>query len=178
MSKATKSKKIQEAIESDPGQVLSEPVALYQTANMVRSSRAMTIMGLAGKKEFGAIENEADFITVIREGIPKHAMTHLMDIADISLSEMAAIVHASDRTLRRYKPQQKLPQEQSERMIELARLYGKGEEVLGSIQEFKIWMDTFLLPLGNKKPKEYLDTSIGINILMNELGRIQHGVFA
>ena len=150
----------------------------YQTTGAARSSRAMTIMGLAGKKEFGTIENEADFITVIREGIPKHAMTHLMDITDISLSEMAAIVHASDRTLRRYKPQQKLPQEQSERMIEIARLYGKGEEVLGSIEEFKLWMDTFLLPLGNRKPKEYLDTSIGINILMNELGRIQHGVFA
>jgi uncharacterized protein (DUF2384 family) len=29
-----------------------------------------------------------------------------------------------------------------------------------------------------KAPKEFLDTSVGIHFLMDELGRIQHGVFA
>jgi uncharacterized protein (DUF2384 family) len=32
--------------------------------------------------------------------------------------------------------------------------------------------------LGNIKPKELLDTSLGIEILMNELGKIEHGIFA
>jgi putative toxin-antitoxin system antitoxin component (TIGR02293 family) len=91
---------------------------------------------------------------------------------------MAAITHTSDRTLRRYKPQQKLSQEQSERMIELARLYSRGETVFGSITAFRQWMDTTLLPLGNKKPKAFLDTSLGINMLLDEIGRIEHGIFA
>ena len=67
---------------------------------------------------------------------------------------------------------------ESERMVEMAKLYSKGEEVFGTIDNFKEWMNTTLLPLGNKKPKEFLDTSLGINMLMNELGRIQHGIFA
>ena len=91
---------------------------------------------------------------------------------------MAAIVHTSDRTLRRYTANQKLSQEQSERMIEMARLYSRGEEVFGTMDKFKQWMDNTILALGNKKPKEYLDTSMGINMLMNELGRIEHGIFA
>jgi uncharacterized protein (DUF2384 family) len=39
-------------------------------------------------------------------------------------------------------------------------------------------MDTVLLPFGNKKPKQFLDTSLGIAMIMDELGRIEHGIFA
>lgn len=140
--------------------------------------RTMVLMGMEGKRDFAHIKNENDFIGIIRTGIPKQAMTHLMQIADISLTEMAAIIHTSDRTLRRYTPQQKLSQDQSERMVEMARLYGRGEEVLGSMDKFREWMDTSLLPFGNKKPKAFLDTSLGIAMIMNELGRIEHGIFA
>jgi uncharacterized protein (DUF2384 family) len=39
-------------------------------------------------------------------------------------------------------------------------------------------MNSSVMALGNKKPKEFLDTSIGIDLLMNELGKIEHGIFA
>ena len=160
----------------DQNNILSEPEAVYYSNNP--TTRTIGMMGLAGKKEFDTIRSENDFINIIRTGVPKQAMTHLMDIAELSLLEMAAIIHTSDRTLRRYKPQQKLSEEQSERMIQIAKLYSKGEDVFGSINEFRLWMDTQLEPLGNRKPKEYLDTSIGINMLMDELGRMEHGIFA
>ena len=156
--------------------IVNEPLSAYNTNTT--AGRTIGMMGMNGKKEFEAIKNENDFINVIRTGIPKQAMTYLMTIADLSLLEMASITHTSDRTLRRYKPNQKLSQEQSERMIELARLYSRGEEVFGTIASFRQWMDTILLSFGNKKPKDFLDTSLGINMLLNELGRIEHGVFA
>jgi len=155
-----------------------EPVVVYGVIATANSNKTIGMMGLSGKKEFDTIKNDSDFITMIRTGIPKQAMTHLMQVADLSLLEMASITHTSDRTLRRYKPQQKLSQEQSERMIELAKLYTRGEEVFGTMGAFRQWMNTILLPLGNKRPKEFLDTSIGIKMLMDELGRIQHGIFA
>jgi len=39
-------------------------------------------------------------------------------------------------------------------------------------------MNTVLLPFGNKKPKEFLDTSLGIRMILDELGRIEHGILA
>ena len=155
---------------------VNEPMVAYQLTPA--SNKTVIMMGLSGKKEYDAIRSENDFISAIRTGIPKQAMTHLMTVADLSLLEMAAITHTSDRTLRRYKPQQKLSQEQSERMIELAKVYSRGEEVFGSMDAFRQWMDTVLLPFGNKRPKEFLDTSIGINMIMDEIGRIEHGIFA
>jgi putative toxin-antitoxin system antitoxin component (TIGR02293 family) len=157
---------------------VAEPVSHYVSVPATAASRTLGIMGMAGRKEFEAVCNENDFIDIIRSGIPRRVMDTMMSVADISLTEMASIVHTSDRTLRRYGPGQKLSQEQSERMIELARLYTRGEEVFGTLIDFRQWMSTSLLPFGNKKPKEFLDTSLGIGMIMEELGRIQYGVFA
>lgn len=157
--------------------ILSEPHASYASPEPASARSAMLMMGIEGKKGM-SVSNDSDLITVIRSGIPRIAMDHLMEIADISLTEMSAIIHTSDRTLRRYTPAQKLSQEQSERMVELARLYSRGEQVLGSLAEFREWMNTKLMAFGNSRPKEYLDTSLGINMIMDELGRIEHGIFA
>jgi putative toxin-antitoxin system antitoxin component (TIGR02293 family) len=155
---------------------VSEPAVAYTTTGT--ASRTIVMMGMNGRKGFEAVHSENDFISLIRTGIPKQAMDNLMDVAELSLAEMAAITHTSDRTLRRYKPQQKLSQEQSERMVELAALYTRGEEVFGSLERFREWMNSCLLPFGNKKPKDFLDTSLGIKMIIDELGRIQHGIFA
>ena len=158
--------------------IVSEPAAAYGNIQDPEAARTIVLMGMEGKRDFAHIKNENDFINVIRTGIPKQAMTRLMHIADISLTEMASIIHTSDRTLRRYTEQQKLSQDQSERMVEMARLYSRGEEVFGTMEKFREWMDAVLLPFGNKKPKAFLDTSLGIAMIMNELGRIEHGIFA
>ena len=157
---------------------LSEASATYGFTQDPVALRTIGLMGMQGKRDFANIKNENDFIGIIRAGIPKQAMTNIMDITDISLTEMAAITHTSDRTLRRYTPTQKLSQDLSERMIELAKLYTRGEEVFGTLEKFRRWMDTILLPLGNKKPKEFLDTSLGIGMIWNEIGRIEHGILA
>ena len=159
--------------------IVSEPSVSYNMPSTnTPAGHIISMMGMSGKKEYATIKDDNDFINVIRTGLPRQAMTSIMSIADISLLEMASITHTSDRTLRRYKPQQKLSEEQSERMIELAKLYTIGAVIFGNMEQFKQWMDTTLLTFGNKKPKEFLDTSMGIKMIMEEIGRIQHGIFA
>lgn len=172
------SSKEQVEFDGSPDNNTNEPMVPYLSAFATSTSRTVAIMGMNGKKDFAAITNENDFIGLIRAGIPKQVMDRLMSVADISLTEMAAIIHTSDRTLRRYTAGQRLSQEQSERMVEIARLYSRGEEVFGTLGEFRTWMDATLLAFGNKKPKEFMDTSIGISMIMDEIGRVQHGVFA
>lgn len=176
----TKTKKISNYITNDTDkEIVSEPFEIYGSYPQDPiAARTIGLMGMQGKHDFAQIKNDNDFIRVIRNGIPKQAMTHLMDIADLSLMEMANIIHTTDRTLRRYSPTQKLPIEQSEGIVEMAMLYSRGEEVFGTMEKFREWMNTALQPFGNKKPKEFLDTSLGIGMIMDELGRIEHGIFA
>lgn len=164
-------------VENTPLPMVEEAAPLYMTMPYT-TQKTIGMMGMVGKRDFAGVKSETDFINIIRTGIPKQAMDNLMEITDLTLTEMASIVHTSDRTLRRYTAGQKLSQDQSERMVEMAKLYGRGEEVFGSLESFREWMNTRLVPFGNKKPKEYLDTSIGIRMIQDELGRIEHGIFA
>ena len=154
--------------------VVKEPHALYSTT-------VKTLEFLGGRSSVLAgirIMEENDFITLIKKGIPRKALDQLMLGTGLSSSEIARIMHTSDRTLRRYKESTLLNAEQSERVIEIAKLYSRGEEVLGTNANFRSWMDSSIPALGNKIPKEFLDTSMGIEILMDTLGRIEQGVFA
>ena len=169
-------KKENSAKKATAPSIAEEPLMAYQAA--APHNNAIAMMGMQKNTRFKEIQNDNDFIEVIREGIPKEAMNNLMALAEISLQEMSDITHISDRTLRRYESKDKLPQEQSERVIELAKLYSRGSEVFGGLSNFKEWMSSKLMPLGGKKPKEFLDTSLGIDLLMKELGRIEHGIFA
>ena len=170
-------------IEAPPLSILEDPAVAYASAvpsspflNLVRG--VLHLLGISGQTTPSSIRNNADFIGIIREGVPKKALDHLMDNTGLTVAEISTIIRTSDRTLRRYTARQKLNPEQSERIIELAKLYSRGEEVFGNMDAFKQWMNSAVMALGNKKPKTYLDTSLGIALLMNELGRIEHGIFA
>jgi putative toxin-antitoxin system antitoxin component (TIGR02293 family) len=170
------SSKRKKVVTNDTYSKVEEPEVAY--GKISSAGRTIVFMGMPGKKDFLPVTNESDFIDVIRQGIPKKAIDTLIDKTGIPANEMAVLMRLSDRTLRRYKPQTLLNPEQSERVVELARLYSRGEEVFGDLESFKEWMNSTVMALGNIKPKELLDTSLGIDILMNELGKIEHGIFA
>jgi len=157
--------------------MVEEPMAAYSTTGAIGAS----LYFLGGKSVFTGkteIKGKYDYINIIRKGLTRKSLDYLMQYTGISTLEMADIIHTSDRTLRRYTSETILNPEQSERALEIARLYPRGEEVFDSLDAFKTWMDSNVMALGNKKPKEFLDTSLGIELLMEELGRIEHGVFA
>jgi putative toxin-antitoxin system antitoxin component (TIGR02293 family) len=162
-----------------PYPIIEHPVSLvndYAVAYSTLDLKAVHLLGV--EKRYQSIDRETDFIELIRAGISKKSLDHLISLIGYSIAEIADIIHVSDRNLRRYTADEKLNTEQSERLVEMARLYSKGEEVFGAMDSFKTWMSSEILALGNQKPKSFLDTSLGIDMLMKELGRIEHGVFA
>lgn len=117
-------------------------------------------------------------IRLIKSGISKKSLDDLLEVTGLTSLEMADYMHVSERTLRNYVPTTLLNPEMSERILEIAQLYDRGSEVFGSLESFKKYMDSNNLALGNQKPKAFLDTSVGIQYLLQEVGRIEHGVLA
>ena len=156
-------------------EALKEPQSIYMSREAID---VLSFIGLPLKQNAGLSDSGTFLIDLIRKGIPKNAIDRLIDKIGFSEDELAYVLHISKRTLQRRTPREVLNPEQSERIIELSKLYRKGEEVFNGLDLFKEWMNSDILSLGNKKPKEYLDTSIGISILMDELGRIEHGIYS
>ncbi|HLR38130.1 MAG TPA: antitoxin Xre/MbcA/ParS toxin-binding domain-containing protein [Chitinophagaceae bacterium] len=119
-----------------------------------------------------------DLIKMSREGVLKKNLLQLGKLLAISLKELAHILHISERTLQRYKADAPLSEGSSERVLMLAQLYKKGVEVLDSPNNFKDWLRTPLPAFQQNPPLSYLDTSFGFQLVTDELGRIEHGIFA
>ncbi|MBL7726394.1 MAG: DUF2384 domain-containing protein, partial [Dinghuibacter sp.] len=140
-----------------------------------------TINYLGGKQALRGAklpESEYEYIDLIHAGLPKLSFDYLLNITGLPLTELAGIFNITDRTLRRYTAYTIMNREQSERAVEIARLYSKGSEILGSLENFKEWMGSPIPALGGKMPKTYLNTSLGINLLTKLLGRIEYGVYS
>jgi len=151
---------------------------LHEAAAAYSVNPRNKVLGFLGIEENPQPNNNQAYLSIIRGGLPRHSLDSLMEKTDMSIYEIADILNTTDRTLRRYEPDVKLNREQSERLLELAQLYTRGEAVFGSAVTFKQWMASEIPSLGNKKPKSFLDTSLGIGLLLDELTRIELGVFA
>jgi len=120
-----------------------------------------------------------DMVSVVREGVAFPYFSRLSTRLHFSFEEWASYLHLSERTIQRYKKEEKtFDPIYSERIIQIELLYKRGAEVFGDETRFNTWMDSNIIALGNIKPKQLLDTSFGINALMDELSRIEHGIFA
>lgn len=66
----------------------------------------------------------------------------------------------------------------SKKILELLKLFNKGNEVFGDESNFKNWLQEESIALGRQKPIDILQTSKGIQIIWEELTRIEHGIFS
>lgn len=122
--------------------------------------------------------NDFDLLNLARKGISKKALLALAKQISLTIEEIANVLHISERTLQRYTPSTLIKTEYTDRAIELAKLYERGIEVLGSQQAFNGWLRHPNYALRNQIPLNLLDTSIGFTMVLDVLGRIEHGVFS
>ena len=115
----------------------------------------------------------------VRQGISFAVFLKLVNKSPFSISEWSSFLHLSERTMQRYKKEEKtFDPIYSEKILEVSLLYNKGVEVFGDTERFNSWLSANNIALGNVKPKELLDTTFGISLLKDEIGRIEHGVLA
>lgn len=119
-----------------------------------------------------------DLIALTRSGVTKKFAMNLAAKFDFSPKEIAGIMHISERTLHRYHDSEKLDSLTSGIMLQLSDLYEKGTKIFGDTEKFKQWMKYQNPVFSNYKPIELLDTFTGFQLISDELGRIEHGIFA
>ncbi len=123
-------------------------------------------------------DNNHKYLHIIKDGVGASALQDFMDISQIHIDLMAEILHLNSRTLRRIQENDILNTLISEKLVELIRLYKLGHEVYGDIKVFNEWMNTKIKGIGYLRPLDIIDTSIGIDIVTDELNRLIYGVYA
>ena len=134
---------------------------------------------LGGKGVLGVKPRSAlDWIGMIREGIPAAAVESILNIVGLSQSELARALGIPERTLARRKREGVLNSEESSKLLRLARVVSRGQEVFDDPRVAVDWLKAPNAALRGHAPLNLLDTDIGAESVLDTLGRIEHGVFA
>ncbi len=94
-------------------------------------------------------------------------------------AEWASILHVSERTLQRYaKNNGTFAPINAERAFQIAKVLDEGKITFGSIDLFYTWLKSKPYMLEGNLTFESLTTAHGIQLILTQLGRIQHGILA
>lgn len=118
-----------------------------------------------------------DWVALIRRGLPAAAVDALTRVTHLTQADLAAAVGIPERTLARRKREGRLNSEESARLIRLARVVARSEEVFEDLEAAMDWLKSPNASLDGDTPLSLLDTDIGAEGVMDTLGRIEHGVF-
>ncbi|CAN5772544.1 DUF2384 domain-containing protein [soil metagenome] len=125
------------------------------------------------------VDSPVDLAPLIRGGLPSSVLVALSVRMGLSPAAMIGAVGLPPRTLaRRLKEKQALSAAESERVLRIARALAQASETLGTVVKARHWLQKPNRALGGECPLRMLDTDVGANAVLEELGRIEHGVFA
>ncbi len=127
---------------------------------------------------YKATNTPLDLVLLTRRGMRKEALLNLAQRLGLTVKELANLLPVTERTIQRKAPESVLGTAVSEQIVLITQLTDKGEEVFGSTELFKKWIRKKNTALGGHKPLHLLDTSIGIQMVEDVLGRLSYGVYS
>ncbi len=133
---------------------------------------------LGGKKVLKmSIQNQMDLVTLSNMGVTKDALLHLAKYLSFSMNQMAQLLPVTERTIQRYTLKKHFNRVVSEQILQIAEVAAKGSEVFEGRDKFITWMNHPNVALDKKTPMSLLNSKYGVDMVLDELGRIEHGVF-
>lgn len=116
-------------------------------------------------------------LALARRGIVFEEFETLYREAPFSLVQWARFLALSDRTLQRYqKSGHRFSTPESEKILKIAHVMYRGSEVFGRSAAFHSWLSRPSATMGGQAPETLFDSIIGLDMVLDELGRIEHGV--
>lgn len=124
--------------------------------------------------------NKMLVIKVIRQGLPYKLFNLIKKMSPFTEEDWASYLNISKKSLQRYSNDKNhlFKPIHTEKIIELAEVTNFGKEVFSSKDQFYLWLNTPAFIFNNLKPSELLRDSYGKELVMAELNRIEHGIFA
>lgn len=116
---------------------------------------------------------------LLNNGVPRSNFANVArKIACVPEKELAEVAGLSQRTISRMKPDQLLPPQNAEVIISILRTWGRAVEVFEDEDTARTWLKTPLIILDGKTPLEATGNRFGAELVLDLLGRIEHGVYS
>jgi putative toxin-antitoxin system antitoxin component (TIGR02293 family) len=122
-------------------------------------------------------KSEYDLAEIVEKGLPTDSLTHLKE-KGLTFSEVSEVV-ISPRTLKHRKARgQALSQEETDRVVRVARIVALAEQVFRNHDKAFAWLRSADERLADRTPLSMLQTESGGRLVENMLWQIDEGVYA
>ncbi|AXJ01205.1 putative toxin-antitoxin system antitoxin component, TIGR02293 family [Cyclonatronum proteinivorum] len=123
--------------------------------------------------------NTLAMVQIAKDGMPASAFAELLHITGLTKDELAAVLGLSYKTVQRYEKENKrFNALNSEQLAKIIALYQKANEIFTDLNAFNRWLRKPAYGLGDQVPVSLLSTSGGIDLIREELIRIEYGALA
>ncbi len=141
--------------------------------------KSKNINGSSINKYEKAVSNNYTLVEQAMKGIESNMVQEVTELYGIRNEQMAGMLNISSKTLSRYMvSEKKLDSISSELLLKLVALFNHGTEIFGNVESFHSWLEKPAVGLGDKVPFNYLYTSGGIDLVDEEITRIEYGDLA
>lgn len=125
------------------------------------------------------LSNPVAMVMRAAKGLTVSVFDEIMHVSALNKNQLAAFINATPKTIDNYRLRRhKFGRIESEQLLRLLGLYKKGHEIFGTSEAFNRWMMEPASGLGGIIPFDLLYTQGGINLVMEELFRIEYGALA
>ena len=134
---------------------------------------------LGGEKILGKkLESKMDLVELGSIGVTKNAVSHLANYLSLSWKQVADLLPVTERTLQRYTSHQHFNPAVSEQVLHIAEVLAKGTEVFQGKRKLLLWLNTPHKVFSGNTPFVMLGSRFGTELVLEELGRIEFGVYS
>ena len=141
----------------------------YIPTNPPKRAAGTKILGIKSK-------NPIDLEDQLRKGLEYSSFRNLAQKLEISEAALGELIEISYDTLQRRRRNGRFNLNESETLYRVARILERSEELLG--EEAKAWLREPVLALGNRTPLSISARAIGSELVLNLIGRLEHGVYS
>ncbi len=127
-----------------------------------------------------ALRSDLTIVKTSNDGVESSVFSEIHEISGIKRQFLAeSIFDVSLKTMMRYeKDNKKLNPKHSEIALKLMGLFKKGRDIFSSLTAFVSWLDKPAYGLGDQVPMLLLNTITGMDLVEEELIRIEYGALA
>lgn len=134
---------------------------------------------LGGKKTLHRrIQSKMDLIEMSDKGLTKESLTQLARYMNISMPQISKYLPITVRTIQRYSARKHFNRAVSEHILQIAEVAARGTEVFEDRDKFINWMNLPNKAFGNRAPMSFIGSKFGLDMVLDELGRTEHGLFS
>lgn len=142
-----------------------------------RSWNDYLLQAIAGDKFLG-LDNSFLVMAAV-EGVNPDLFYEVVKLSQLDIKQVAELLNISTRTVKSYQKSGKtLSPLKGELLLKLLRLFIRGEQVFGTLSSFNTWAEKPAYGLDGATPFFMINTSEGVNLVMDEVERIAYGEFA